>query len=239
MNTRSYTPELFDIREEGSIRSAQAILPHVNGLLHPASVVDVGCGRGCWLYVWQQLGIENVVGLDGADVEPEMLRIPLEKFVVCDLEAPPDLGRRFDLAMSVEVAEHLPPEGAESFVNFLTNPFDLVMAGQVLEHVLYPDRAVVSVHRMLRPNGLFIVDTPFLLKIHPCPLDLYRWTEQGMRTLLETGGFRVVQSGSWGNRRCLLKDMAAGMEWTAYNPLIHSLKNEPQFPIVVWVFARK
>jgi SAM-dependent methyltransferase len=117
--------------------------------------------------------------------------------------------------------------------------FDLVIAEQVLEHVVRPDRAVGSVYQMLRPAGLFIVDTPFLLKIHGYPLDLYRWTEDGMRTLLESAGFHSVRSGSWGNRRCLFKDMSAGLKWTRYNPLLHSLKNEPQFPIVVWAFARK
>jgi SAM-dependent methyltransferase len=75
--------------------------------------------------------------------------------------------------------------------------FDLVIAEQVLEHVVRPDRAVGSVYQMLRPAGLFIVDTPFLLKIHGYPLDLYRWTEDGMRTLLESAGFHSVRSGSW------------------------------------------
>ncbi len=92
---------------------------------------------------------------------------------------------------------------------------------------------------MLRPGGYFVISTPFLLKVHGFPLDLYRWTEQGMRQLLETAGFSAVVTGSWGNLECLFADMTPDLEWTAYNPRRHSLHNQPEFPIVVWAFAKK
>lgn len=117
--------------------------------------------------------------------------------------------------------------------------FDLVIAEQVFEHVLRPDRAADNIHQMLRPNGYFVVSTPFLLKVHGYPLDLYRWTEQGMRQLLEIAGFSVLTTGSWGNLDCLMADMTPDLEWTTYNPRKHSLNNQPQFPIVVWAFAKK
>lgn len=117
--------------------------------------------------------------------------------------------------------------------------FDLVIAEQVLEHVLRPDRAAANVYQMLRPGGVFVVSTPFLLKVHEYPLDLYRWTEQGMRHLLECAGFTSVVTASWGNRACLFADMEPGLDWTLYNPRLHSLHNEPQFAIVVWAFAEK
>jgi SAM-dependent methyltransferase len=117
--------------------------------------------------------------------------------------------------------------------------FDLVIAEQVFEHILRPDRAAANIYKMLRPGGFFVISTPFLLKVHEFPLDLYRWTEQGMRQLLEVAGFSVKATGSWGNRKCLFADMTPGPEWTTYNPLFHSLHNEPQFAIVVWAFAER
>jgi SAM-dependent methyltransferase len=117
--------------------------------------------------------------------------------------------------------------------------FDLIIAEQVFEHVLRPDHATASVYQMLRPGGIFVISTPFLLKVHGAPSDLYRWTEYGMRQLLENGGFRVIATASWGNRQCLLADLKPGLEWTIFNPRRHSLHNEPQFPIVVWAFAEK
>ena len=117
--------------------------------------------------------------------------------------------------------------------------FDLVIADQVFEHILRPDRAAANVFRMLRPGGFFVISTPFLLKIHLAPLDLYRWTEQGMQQLLETAGFTVISTASWGNRECLFADMTPGLGWTVYDPLRHSLENQPQFAVVVWAFAEK
>jgi hypothetical protein len=117
--------------------------------------------------------------------------------------------------------------------------FDLVIAEQVFEHVLRPDLAATHVYKMLRSGGVFVISTPFLLKVHGHPYDLYRWTEHGMRQLLETAGFGVIVTGSWGNRECLLADLSSGIEWTSYNPRLHSLRNEPQFPIVIWAFAAK
>jgi SAM-dependent methyltransferase len=117
--------------------------------------------------------------------------------------------------------------------------FDLVIAEQVFEHILRPDRAAANIFQMLRPGGVFVISTPFLLKIHEVPLDLHRWTEHGLRQLLEVAGFTITATGSWGNRKCLIADMKPGLQWTTYNPLTHSLHNEPQFAIVVWAFASK
>lgn len=80
---------------------------------------------------------------------------------------------------------------------------------------------------------------PFPLKVHECPVDLYRWTEHGMRQLLKTAGFAVLSTASWGNLECLFADMTPGLTWTSYDPELHSLHNEPQFAIVVWAFAEK
>jgi SAM-dependent methyltransferase len=117
--------------------------------------------------------------------------------------------------------------------------FDVVIAEQVFEHIQRPDLAAANIYEMLRPGGTFIISTPFLLKVHGAPLDLYRWTEHGMRQLLETAGFAVITTASWGNRECLLADLKPGLDWTLYNPRKHSLHNDSQFPIVVWAFAEK
>ncbi|MGC1267388.1 MAG: methyltransferase domain-containing protein [Candidatus Acidiferrum sp.] len=117
--------------------------------------------------------------------------------------------------------------------------FDLVIAEQVFEHILRPDKAAANVSDMLRPGGIFVISTPFLLKIHDAPLDLYRWTERGMRQLLEGVELQVLRTASWGNLKCLEADMRPGLEWTVFDRQKHSLENEPQFPIVVWAFAKK
>jgi len=127
----------------------------------------------------------------------------------------------------------------------------LVILEQVLEHVRQPHQALFNALAMLRPGGSLLVTTPFLSKVHPHPPDLYRWTEEGLRILLEEAGFTAIRTGSWGNRQCLAADLQRwqaeapapqvqpGMEWTCYDPAVHSLENELQFPLAVWAFARK
>lgn len=116
--------------------------------------------------------------------------------------------------------------------------FDLVIMDQVLEHVLWPLRAVSNVRRMLRSNGVFIVTTPFLIRIHNYPVDCCRWTELGMKHLLAEAGFDFdnIVTGSWGNRACVRGNFR---RWKKWMPWKHSLRNEPDFPVVVWAFARK
>jgi glycosyltransferase involved in cell wall biosynthesis/Flp pilus assembly protein TadD len=108
-------------------RSAQEVVPHVLELLQPQSIVDVGCGVGSWLAVFRQHGIHDVLGVDGAYVDQKLLQIPREQFLAHDLSKPLRLGRQFDLAMSLEVAEHLPAESAATFIESLVGLAPVVL----------------------------------------------------------------------------------------------------------------
>ena len=96
--------------------SAAAVAPIVAGLLHPASVLDVGCGRGTWLAAFVRLGVTDVLGVDGSHVATADLEVPAAAFLARDLTRPLRLDRRFDLVTSLEVAEHLPEACASDFV---------------------------------------------------------------------------------------------------------------------------
>jgi len=116
------------------------------------------------------------------------------------------------------------------------NAFDLIIAEQVFEHVLSPDRAARHTYEMLKPGGWALITTPFLIRIHNEPTDCTRWTPLGLRSLLETGGFDGVEVDSWGNRECVIANFG---RWKNFRPGKHSLENEPDFPVVVWALARK
>ncbi|HET9399901.1 MAG TPA: methyltransferase domain-containing protein [Candidatus Acidoferrales bacterium] len=115
-----YSQKFFDVRTPGSIASARAILPLVFELLSPRSIVDVGCGAGAWLAVAMEMGIKDAVGIDGVYVTDGSLKIPPKCFRALDLESPAPLGRSFDLAICLEVAEHLPKSSAAVLISFLT-----------------------------------------------------------------------------------------------------------------------
>jgi SAM-dependent methyltransferase len=107
--------------------SARRIVPEVLGWLPVTSVVDVGCGVGSWLAAFAAAGVADVFGIDGDHVDRSALEIPVERFLATDLSRGVALDRTFDLAMSVEVAEHLPPEAADRFVTSLCALAPVVM----------------------------------------------------------------------------------------------------------------
>jgi SAM-dependent methyltransferase len=118
--------------------------------------------------------------------------------------------------------------------------FDLVIAEQVFEHLLYPYRAAKNVYAMLRPGGYFLISTPFLQKIHDFPVDCSRWTPLGMKYFLSEANFPIeaIRTGSWGNRTAVKANLKFNY-FPRYNPLVHSMKNEEIFPVQVWALARK
>ena len=120
----------------------------------------------------------------------------------------------------------------------LKERFDLVIAEQVWEHLERPLVAAQNVYAMLAEGGYFLVTTPFLIKVHEEPIDCSRWTEAGLRNLLSSVGFPAagIVTGSWGNRACLRANFK---RWMPYRPLLHSLDNEPAYPLVVWALAKK
>lgn len=68
---------------------------------------------------------------------------------------------------------------------------DAVFCLEVLEHVQRPDAAIAEIRRVLRPGGLLIGSSPFLLGIHDAPGDYYRFTRHGLQLLL--AGFEELK----------------------------------------------
>ena len=123
---QAYDENFYRAQKDGSFAAAVTILPFVNEFVHPRTVVDVGCGVGTWLAVWQKNFAAEIFGIDGDYVDRSQLLIDEKFFHPANLEERLNLNRRFDLAMSLEVAEHLTPARADSFVEDLTRLSDVV-----------------------------------------------------------------------------------------------------------------
>ena len=123
----AYDKSFYEEQCLGSRCSAKRIVPWLLKLFPVKSAADLGCGLGTWLAEFKACGVNDVSGFDGDYVPREYLQIPEADFHPADLCAGPFPARRFDLAMSLETAEHLPPEKAESFVRTLTSLADIVL----------------------------------------------------------------------------------------------------------------
>lgn len=124
----TYSKDFYKNRHEKTVYSANTILsillekiPEIN------SVIDVGCGVGTWLSVLQDMGIKEIKGIDGNWVDKNLLVIPQNYFEQVDLSKEISKQSRYDLAISLEVAEHLPATRAKEFVLFLTELSDFVL----------------------------------------------------------------------------------------------------------------
>lgn len=107
--------------------SAQVVVPIVLSLFPCHSVVDFGCGVGGWLKEFERHGVSDYLGVDGNYVSPHLLKIPADRFRPSDLRNVIDLGRGFDLACALEVAEHLPEDQAKSFVAALVKAAPVIL----------------------------------------------------------------------------------------------------------------
>jgi 2-polyprenyl-3-methyl-5-hydroxy-6-metoxy-1,4-benzoquinol methylase len=100
----------------------------------PRSVVDLGCGVGVWLEAFARHGVADYLGVDGPWVSRDALHFPRERFVAARLDGHLDLGRKFDLAVALEVAEHLPEPRAEGFVRNIVEHAPCVLFSAAIPH---------------------------------------------------------------------------------------------------------
>lgn len=71
-----------------------------------------------------------------------------------------------------------------------------VVSTGTLEHVAEPTRVLGESWRVLRDGGLVYLEVPFLQGYHADPDDYWRFTQNGLRLLLQQNGFEVQDSGS-------------------------------------------
>lgn len=116
----AYDPSFLLETARKARAGAERVLPFVCDLLQPKSILDVGCGTGAWLAVAAELGVTDVMGIDGDYVPTELLEVPPGCFRSCDLSDGFTVDRRFSVALALEVAEHLPEASAPEFVQSLT-----------------------------------------------------------------------------------------------------------------------
>jgi len=76
---------------------------------------------------------------------------------------------------------------------FSESSFSSILCTEVLEHVPDPKQAIGEFFRVLKPKGRILISTPCWWPPHELPFDYYRFPEHGLRNLVESGGFSVLQ----------------------------------------------
>ncbi len=122
-----YDRDYYVGKQAGWSAAGEAMAARLLALFTIRSAVAFGCGTGNWLAALAQSGVGDVLGIDGNPVPRDLLRIAPEQFRAADMMTLAPLDRRFDLAMSLEYAEHLPSSRAEGFVALLTAAAPVVL----------------------------------------------------------------------------------------------------------------
>lgn len=122
-----YTTSFFTEQRAGARGSAEVLAKFLIEICHPTSVVDLGGGTGTWLAVFKELGVPDVLGVDGTYIDLSQLEVHPNEFLAHDLTEPLSLPRRFALAICLEVAEHLPAHSSPNLVNSLARLSDIIL----------------------------------------------------------------------------------------------------------------
>ena len=134
-----YDEAFYEGQAKNSYKSAQEVLkifsniyPNVN------SVIDIGCGAGTWLKVWQETNPDiQILGLDVNELPEDKLFVSRKNIVISDFEIDSSkeyINRKFDLVESLEVAEHLKEENANRYIELLCQLGDLILFSAALPH---------------------------------------------------------------------------------------------------------
>lgn len=125
VETHIYDDFFFDntrkLEEDSAKAFSKIILTHFDF----KSIVDIGCGIGIYLKEFKAEGKE-ILGYDGAPAAISKSLVG-DNIILHDLSLPLVLNKKFDLCLSIEVAEHLPEESADTFVSTITNAADTVI----------------------------------------------------------------------------------------------------------------
>jgi len=135
MPTSLYPADFYANRRAHTAHAASRIFAALPEKLPRNRVADIGCGTGTFLVA---SGASYQFGIEGDWVKPDMLDAPDIVFESRDLEQR-FAGPQVDLVLSLEVAEHLSPERAESFVADL-----VAMAPAVLFSAAIPGQGGVG-----------------------------------------------------------------------------------------------
>ncbi|HWH44540.1 MAG TPA: methyltransferase domain-containing protein [Thermoleophilaceae bacterium] len=97
-----------------------------------------------------------------------------------------------DWSESVHEAEDVRVVAPADDLPFGEASFDAVLFTQVLEHVQDPPGVLAELLRVLRPGGRLYLSAPLVWELHELPHDYWRFTEGGLRLLIEAAGFAEV-----------------------------------------------
>ena len=195
----NYSKEYYQKRNNWTELSVVSIMALIQTHYKPNSIIDFGCGSGSWLHTIKRLyQINDILGVDGYCIDEKELMIPSQNFKRYNLERIYVPDRRFDMAISMEVAEHLNERYADNFVTSLVNASDLILFSAAI-----PLQGGTN-HINEQPQSYW--KAKFSKKNYEC-IDIIRsriWDHQGVRTDYKQNAFLYINKNQLNESKSLL-----------------------------------
>lgn len=99
------------------------------------------------------------------------------------------------LNLDIFPGEHIDLVGVAEAIPAEDNAFKVVVTQEVLEHVEHPFQAAKEIYRVLQPGGILYCQLPFIIGYHPGPTDFWRFTREGIASLLTQAGLEIEEQG--------------------------------------------
>lgn len=126
---RIYDKHFYEEQKDASYKSAESVVPILLDVFKPKSVIDIGCGVGGWLHVFQRGGVTEICGYDVNELSADKYFIDKNCIRTnADISSSNfRIHEKSDLLICLEVAEHLPADVANQFVFNLANAAPVVI----------------------------------------------------------------------------------------------------------------
>lgn len=125
--TTPYNSQYYKKHLSGSYLSAKEILKYLINNLPISSIIDFGCGAGTWCLAAKELGIKIITGIDLHSYDSSYMLLPQNSYLKYDLRHALNLNQKYDLVISVEVAEHIDNSYSNIFIENLCRHGDLIL----------------------------------------------------------------------------------------------------------------
>jgi SAM-dependent methyltransferase len=90
---------------------------------------------------------------------------------------------------------------------FPDNSYDTVILSDVLEHISEPSELCKEIARILKPNGHLLLNVPYYYSVHEAPFDFFRYTEFGLKYLIENSDLEILSIEKLGGIPEILTDL--------------------------------
>ena len=125
-NKDLYDEKFYEVNRK-DLNAASIIISYILSNLKIDSVVDFGCGSGTWISEFKRQGVKDVLGIDGDYVQSSWQLIDSKFFKPYDLTKKLVLDKKYDLAVTLEVAEHIDKKYEDVFVENLISASDIIL----------------------------------------------------------------------------------------------------------------